>query len=76
MIRGGHNDRNTFASTYERAAAELTFNSRPLITSLSDIAYENRRFADIVGAILENRIRQVRAPLRFCSCATSDFLWT
>lgn len=52
-----------FASDFNVALSELTFNSRPVISALTDLARENRAFAREVVDCLENRIRSVRVVL-------------
>ncbi|EIN10422.1 hypothetical protein PUNSTDRAFT_84460 [Punctularia strigosozonata HHB-11173 SS5] len=52
-------DPNSFRRDYTSRLAELTINSRPIIQSLSMIAQEYSRWAEIVAQCLEAHIRRV-----------------
>jgi pre-mRNA cleavage complex 2 protein Pcf11 len=54
-----HVDPNTFRRDYSLRLAELTVNSRPIIQSLSMLAQEFTRFAEIVAQCIEAHIRRV-----------------
>jgi hypothetical protein len=58
-------DINEFMREYQQSLLDLTFNSKPIISSLTYIAEENRVAADHVVAAIEGRIRSV------CHMATS-----
>lgn len=49
----------TFRRDYTNRLAELTVNSRPVIQSLSMLAQDYSRFAEIVAQCLEAHIRRV-----------------
>ncbi|KAH7929411.1 hypothetical protein BV22DRAFT_1029463 [Leucogyrophana mollusca] len=52
-------DPNTFRRDYAARLAQLTINSRPIIQTLSMVAQEYSRWADIVVQCLEAHIRRV-----------------
>jgi pre-mRNA cleavage complex 2 protein Pcf11 len=52
-------DPNTFRRDYMGSLSELTFNSRPIIQNLSNIAADNHRYADIVVSCIDDHIRRV-----------------
>lgn len=54
-----HFDPNTFRRDYATRLSNLTVNSRPIIQSLSMIAQEFTRFADVVVQCIEQHIRRV-----------------
>lgn len=47
-----------------RSLSELTFNSRPVIQNLSNVAADNLRYADIVVSCIDEHIRRVSAILQ------------
>ena len=57
-----HFDPNSFRRDYATRLANLTVNSRPIIQSLSMIAQEYTRFADVVDQCIEQHIRRVSGP--------------
>ncbi|KAH9938216.1 uncharacterized protein B0H18DRAFT_966113 [Fomitopsis serialis] len=54
-----HVDPTSFRRDYSTRLAELTVNSRPIIQTLSMIAQDYTRFADIVVQCIESHIRRV-----------------
>lgn len=58
-------DPNHFRRDYAARLAQLTFNSRPHIQSLSMIAQDYTRYADIVVQCVEQHIRRVSHSLHF-----------
>lgn len=61
-----HFDPNTFRRDYATRLSNLTVNSRPIIQSLSMLAQEYTRFADVVVQCIEQHIRRVSPfPLVF-----------
>jgi pre-mRNA cleavage complex 2 protein Pcf11 len=56
-------DPNSFRRDYTSRLAELTINSRPIIQTLSMIAQEYSRWAEIVVQCLEAHIRRVSPSL-------------
>jgi pre-mRNA cleavage complex 2 protein Pcf11 len=52
-------DPNSFRRDYAARLAELTINSRPIIQTLSMIAQEYSKWAEIVAQCLEAHIRRV-----------------
>lgn len=54
-----HVDPIAFRRDYTNRLGELTVNSRPVIQSLSLLAQEYSRFAEIVAQCLESHIRRV-----------------
>lgn len=73
-------DPNTFRRDYASRLGELSINSRPVIQSLSMMAQEHTRWAEIVAQCIEAHIRRVshvydinmfgRPGLAVGSCAT------
>ncbi|KAI0677557.1 hypothetical protein C8Q78DRAFT_1003278 [Trametes maxima] len=59
-----HFDPNTFRRDYATRLSNLTVNSRPIIQSLSMIAQEYARFADVVVQCIEQHIRRVPAWMK------------
>lgn len=55
-------DNPELAREYDLALAELEFNSKPLINTLTMVAEENVRFARDLTAVLINRIKTVPSP--------------
>ena len=53
MADGSDQAASTFARLYEAKLAELTFNSKPIINSLTMIAGENRAHAELVVASIQ-----------------------
>jgi len=49
-----------FKADYDSAVAELTINSRPLISSLTDIAAENKAHVHDIVDVIQRRILSVR----------------
>jgi len=47
------------ADSYTETLAELTFNNKIMINHLTEIAKENTRFASVVVAVIEERLRKV-----------------
>lgn len=75
-------DPNYFRRDYIARLAELTVNSRPIIQTLSLIAQEYSRYADIVVNCIEQHIRRVSHPLYslsthapFSSCGLDSMRW-
>lgn len=77
-------DPDYFRRDYVARLADLTVNSRPIIQTLSMIAQEYSRYADIVVSCIEQHIRRVSHPLYsllthvFCSLCDLDsmkWLW-
>ncbi|TEB35641.1 hypothetical protein FA13DRAFT_1762697 [Coprinellus micaceus] len=60
-------DPNTFRRDYMGSLSELTFNSRPIIQNLSNIAADNHRYADIVVSCIDDHIRRLPFPRSICS---------
>ncbi|KAJ3379976.1 hypothetical protein HDU80_002245, partial [Chytriomyces hyalinus] len=56
--------------SYRESIAELTFNSRPIITSLTIIAGENLAHANVIVDVIEAQLRNViihnRPSLFYC----------
>lgn len=50
---------NSFRQEFTSRLSELTVNSRPIIQSLSTIAQDYSRYADVVVQCIEQHIRQV-----------------
>ncbi|KAH9943494.1 uncharacterized protein BXZ73DRAFT_40385 [Epithele typhae] len=59
-----HVDPNTFRRDYVARLANLSINSRPIIQSLSMIAQDYSRFAEIVVQCIEQHIRRVPATMK------------
>jgi hypothetical protein len=51
-----------FVADFNNTLKQLTFNSRPIILALTDLARENRAFAREVVDTIEIHIRSVRLP--------------
>ena len=51
------------ADSYTETLAELTFNNKIMINHLTEIAKENTRFASVVVAVIEERLRKVKSDL-------------
>lgn len=51
---------NDFAREYDAALDELTFNSKPIITTLTIVAEENIAHAPDIVSLIEMRIASVR----------------
>lgn len=66
-------DPDYFRRDYVARLADLTVNSRPIIQTLSMIAQEYSRYADIVVSCIEQHIRRVSHPLY--SLLTHVFCW-
>ena len=47
------------ADTYKETLATLTFNNKIVINTLTEIAKENIKFASVVVAVIEERLRRV-----------------
>lgn len=63
-------DPNHFRRDYAGRLAQLTVNSRPIIQSLSMLAQEYIRFADIVVQCIEQHIRRVSHPVPTVTATT------
>ena len=61
-----HVDPNMFRRDYMARLSELTVNSRPIIQSLSVLAQEFSRFAEVVVQCIEAHIRRVSDSLFLC----------
>ena len=48
------------ADSYMETLATLTFNNKIVINTLTEIAKENTRFASVVVAVIEERLRKVK----------------
>ncbi|KAI9001076.1 hypothetical protein BD414DRAFT_473529 [Trametes punicea] len=59
-----HFDPNSFRRDYITRLSNLTVNSRPIIQSLSMIAQEYTRFADVVVQCIDQHIRRVPAWMK------------
>lgn len=53
------------AADYAQALEDLTFNSKPIITTLTQIAHEHIESSDVIAKVIINRIRSV-SVLAFC----------
>ncbi len=62
-----HVDPNMFRRDYITRLSNLTVNSRPIIQSLSMIAQDYSRFADVVVQCIEQHLRRVSGPPFFPS---------
>jgi len=47
------------AAEYGEALKDLTFNSKPIIVTLTQIAHENLDSSDVIAKVIINRIRTV-----------------
>lgn len=63
----------TFRRDYTNRLNELTFNSRPVIQSLSMLAQDYSRFAEIVAQCLEAHIRRVSHSFFSYDCGLPVF---
>ena len=59
-----HVDANMFRRDYMTRLSNLTVNSRPIIQSLSMIAQDYSRFADVVVQCIEQHLRRVSLVFR------------
>ncbi len=57
--RGNIGGMSEIAKEYDAAVAELTFNSHPIINTLTLIAKENIKNANDIVTVVENRIKNV-----------------
>lgn len=57
-----HIDANMFRRDYMTRLSNLTVNSRPIIQSLSMIAQDYSRFAEVVVQCIEQHLRRVSRP--------------
>jgi hypothetical protein len=64
-------DPNAFRRDYASRLAELTVNSRPIIQSLSMLAQDYSRWADIVAQSIESHIRKVSPRSAYCLVVSS-----
>jgi hypothetical protein len=68
-----------FTNEYTSLVLELTFNSKPIINTLTQLAGEHTRFARIITDIIFQRLQLVRkislAPLFFC-CQPLGYMFT
>jgi hypothetical protein len=53
------------AEQYREALSDLTFNSKPLINTLSMIADENRQYASVITKTIEEQTKMVSSPEAF-----------
>lgn len=57
--RGNSGGMSEIAKEYDAAVADLTFNSHPIINTLTMIAKENIKYASDIVTVIENRIKNV-----------------
>lgn len=67
-------DPNAFRRDYAARLAELTVNSRPIIQSLSMLAQDYSRWADIVAQCLESHIRRVSSGFLLFASTSWDLV--
>ena len=64
---------------YKASLEDLSFNSKPVINTLTILADENKKFAAEVVMLLETRIKEVRLELLSQSLNRSElvhfFMW-
>eukprot|EP00117_Sycon_ciliatum_P013236 scpid37369/ scgid13973/ Pre-mRNA cleavage complex 2 protein Pcf11; Pre-mRNA cleavage complex II protein Pcf11 len=53
-----------FASEYKASLEDLTFNSKPVINTLTILADENKKYASVVVKLIEGRIKQVQQNMK------------
>ena len=63
-----HLDANTFRRDYVTRLSNLTVNSRPIIQTLSMIAQDYNRYADVVAQCIEQHLRRVSHRLHDLFC--------
>ena len=63
-----HLDPNTFRRDYMTRLSNLTVNSRPIIQTLSLIAQDYSRYADVVVQCIEQHLRRVSHRLHDLFC--------
>jgi len=76
--RGNTGGMSEIGKEYDTAVAELTFNSHPIINTLTMIAKENIKYANDIVNVIENRIKNVSTPrssFRFKIQFSFNFSW-